>query len=76
MNTNETNPAAAVKYVIIFGNCCELAHGPYWLRGTVWTSQRDRASEFATCEAAAQAFAVAKKVMKPAAYKGAHIVTA
>ena len=66
MNINETNPAAAVKYIVVSGE--------WHLRNTVWTSQRTRATEFETHAAAAQALAIAKKFMKSSAYKSAQVV--
>jgi hypothetical protein len=49
------------------------APGEWFLRGTTLT-HRERAQEFATREAAEAALLRAKKFMKPAVYKAAHVI--
>jgi hypothetical protein len=48
--------------------------GGWFLRGTVATGDRDRATRYATAEAAEAALATARKFLKPAAIKAAKIV--
>jgi len=52
--------------------------GICYLRGTVWTfaDRRDRATEYATAEAAQAALDKAKEFMKAQFYKAAQIVEA
>jgi hypothetical protein len=46
----------------------------FWLRSTVWTSARERATEFETREAAQAALDKAKQFMKASVYKQSRIV--
>ena len=48
----------------------------YWLRRTVWSSSADRATQYASREAAQAALDKAKPFMKANAYKAALIVEA
>jgi hypothetical protein len=48
----------------------------YWLRGTVWTGGVDRATRFATVEAAQAALDRAKPFTKPKLFRTAAIVAA
>lgn len=45
----------------------------YWLNGTIWTSDKDRAQKFASRSNAEAALDKARKFMKPALFKAARI---
>jgi len=48
--------------------------GNWYLRGTTWTGEQERANKFTTHEAALTALNRARRFMKPAAFKAATIV--
>jgi hypothetical protein len=50
--------------------------GPFFLRSTIWTSYRDRATEFATPEAARSQLNKAKPFMKATMFKAARVEAA
>lgn len=45
----------------------------FFLRSTIWTAQRERATEFETAEAAKEGLNKAKNFMKASQYKAAKI---
>lgn len=55
-----------------------LAHlgNTYYLRSSIWTSQRDRATEYVSAEAAQAGLVKAKQFMKAAQFKAAKVEAA
>lgn len=48
----------------------------WYLRGTTWAGTEDRATKYETPAKAQEALNAARKYMKPAAFKAAHICEA